>query len=282
MLRALHWTQFAKVFPLFSKMVSRVQTLSKLEENVKTFFSHVGGHARRPSVALLTRGLSMEFATQLTGQTKDYQYAAWSKDYDPLLSSLCQDDYTPGTTKQKTHPLEVESLRVVAVSCLGEKSGQKSADIHYCYDTKEEFYQKNRARWADVMHELVKRASQTELALLRSKQTRTGHNVREFEKYGDSCKIWDPATAKTPDQTLESEDTPPPSSLSVSSSSSSSSLRTSKDRTHTPIIPTLLSMPKYCRKTKTGVRIWYVAIDRVRSVASSLCTKQCSLNYRSN
>ena len=102
---ALTWSQLGEVFPVLSAAIKKAQAYNVLEENVRTFLSVIGKSATKPSVAVLTKGLPIQLATDLSNQTSAYVRAAWAPSYDYLQHSIFQENYTRGTTSENIKDL---------------------------------------------------------------------------------------------------------------------------------------------------------------------------------
>ena len=217
----------------------------------------VGKSALKPSLAILTKDLPISDAVAISGQTDKYVQAARAPSYEPFASRLCTEDYSPGTKRQKIHTLETQATVTLARSWFGNKSGQKTADVSYCYLTKDVFYEeKYRANFSTVVAEIARLATEKpDKDYLFAKRCRFGENLRNYRQYGEHCRTL-PASK---DDGIPDEDEGMTSTSSTCSSSSSSSQNSDCEGWLRPLsVRTFWDTIAYDRKTKSGIRVWFV------------------------
>jgi hypothetical protein len=141
-LDALRWDQATPIFPISHRLLASPQKSvpAVLEQNLKIFFQNIGKTAMKPAVGALMKDIDLASACAITGQSKEYVKAARAKSYEPEKSLLFTSNYKSGSIRQKLNPLEIKGTIEWAKSALGAKSGQKTADQFFRYQSKEEFY----------------------------------------------------------------------------------------------------------------------------------------------
>ena len=136
----LAWSQARKKLPILYSLVRGISLLSALKQGVANFFKYVGASFRKAAVALLLRFVKPETAAGLTGLTIKYIYSALSNSFNAIAHRLCTEQYTPHTTRQRVHEVEVHCTRIWIKSVLGSKSGQTTIDTFFRFLQKDALY----------------------------------------------------------------------------------------------------------------------------------------------
>jgi hypothetical protein len=146
-----------------SRLKAAQRTLPSSVGHVRELQSNNATYAKCENILFMHRKIcSQAVCGDVTGciahrcSLRALRPVARSQAYDPVHSRLCTDDNSPGVKRQKIHHLEVAATCTVVKTWLGAKSGQKTASVYYCYETKDSFFEeKYRAQFASVMKELM-------------------------------------------------------------------------------------------------------------------------------
>ena len=209
LIEVLGWQQSRHVFPILHAALDpgAKENDQALETGVKELFQNIGKSAKKAAVALITKNLPIAQALRLTGEKRKYVTSAKSPTYNPLMSRLCSEDYTPAVKRRKIVDLEKEALiEHMSEDRLHDKSGNRLSGRRYRHAPFTAMYHEDyQDCFHDVMKRIVKKldecpAKEVETAL---KNQRFNRNLITFRAHGEKAVVWKPSKVQ---RTREADD----------------------------------------------------------------------------